>query len=582
MLCTLRIRNLVLVDELELELSGGLNVLTGETGAGKSVLLKGLQLLSGARANADVIRRDADSCLIEAVFVLSAELVERLGAEAPGLAELVDDGEIILRRIVERSGRSKLTANGHLLSKGEAEHLSGYLFDITGQHQNQSLLDSEEHEALLDRFGTPAELLDAVRASYQIFSQHRRRLEEFRKENHSKQEYFRRLGFERDELKAAQLRAGEKEQLEIELRRLSQSEFLLRTVQDLSDAFDAEPQGVLHGVSKLRHVIDAATRKDPGMQSIHELVSSAHIQLDEARRALDDYGETLELDPDKMESMRERFSEIARLERKYAKPIDELIRYYDAIAAEVAEWESGTFDIESLEKSVRESEQSLRVVERELTQVRTKNAALLSINVVRELAELGMNKAQFVVNLLPGTSSETGSDTVEFLFSANPGSDPKPLEKVASGGELSRVLLILKTLLNEQKPSLLQVFDEIDSGVGGATAQIVGEKIKALTPRYQVLIVTHAPQVAAFAERHFVISKTTEQDVTVTRVVALEEEARVNEIARMLAGKTVTANFEQSARELVALASKPPPSAVVDSDQVKRSSKSRLRKPLDA
>ncbi|MCC6953598.1 MAG: DNA repair protein RecN [Deltaproteobacteria bacterium] len=554
MLLRLRIQNFVLVDSLEIELAPGMNVITGETGAGKSILLKALEMLAGERTNGSVVRRGAERSEIEAQFVLTEELRSEIIEENPNIAEILhDEDEIILRRTIDQSGRGKITANGRLVTRGEIQHLTPLLFEITGQHESHLLTQSKEHLRLLDRFGTDDTLLGEVSAAYAAYRDAKSLLDQLRSSSGEKKEYFRRVGFECEELRSAALKRGERDQLDARLEQSANAEFLTQTGSQLLDALEGEQDGVLSQLSRMRHLAEQMVRKDPRVSSVAALLENASVQLSEARFTLSDWAASVSLDPDELENLRERISEIARLERKYGREESALIDYYETIAAEVAAWESGSLDESKLEERVRATRAAFDVVATKLTAARRVSGEKLSKLVEHELSDLKMDRARFSLEIKLRDPSEAGADDLQFLFSANPGEPLRPLNQVASGGELSRVLLILKTLLRSAAGSTLQVFDEIDTGIGGAVAQLVGEKIRSLTPHSQVLLVTHAPQIASLGDRHFVIWKEQLEDTTTANIRVLAEPERVQEIARMLAGKQVSSKFEDSARELLAL-----------------------------
>lgn len=552
MLSVLRLKNLAIISEIELEFGRGLNVLTGETGAGKSMILKGIELLAGKRATTDLIRHGADRLEIEGQFILDPATARLLADQELLEAKAALEGEIVVRRSVDNSGRSKIHINGRLSGAAELQQLAPYLMSITGQHQQQALLDPNHHREMLDAFGVKPELLEQVNAAYQEYAEARRLLETFRKESDSRSEYFRRLTFERDELAQANLGAGEREELEAQEIRLSSFEVLAQAVTEALELLEEEGGGIEDRLRRLRAVVSGALTLDRGLTEPFELIDSAAIQLKEADAALTAYGQSLQGDPERLEEVRGRIAEIARLERKYGKSAAELVEYLRQISDEVSDFESGAFDLEKLEKRLADARTALTKIEERLRAERLKAAEVLPKIVERELALVNMKRASFQVAVTPSASGPFGADTVEFLLSANPGEPAKPLAKVASGGELSRILLILKTVLRERSStSLLQVFDEVDAGIGGAVAQVVGERLKALAKDSQVLLITHAPQIASLANEHFLIIKTSSADSTTTEVRKLTSDERISEVARMLAGKKVTASFEGSAKELL-------------------------------
>lgn len=555
MLSVLRIQNLAIVDDLEVELGAGLNVLTGETGAGKSIVLQAISMLAGKRVNQDVIRHGAKSCEVDGLFRLSESIIDRLRDEVQEICGLFDedDDALIIRRVVEAQGRGRAYINGKLVTVSVLQRVVSQLVDITGQHQQRSLLDVEQHRVLLDGFGVPDALSDSVRERFVEYSAAQKALDMFVKESGEREEHFRRLGFERDELKAAELRVGERQELEAESAKLCNVEALGQSVQDVVAVLDDDAHGVESLLNRVRSILHSSVAVDSDLREPYDLIDSAFQQVGEARLSLSHYAASLDADPLRLDFLRERIAEIARLERKYKKSESELVDYYNEISKQLGEFESGHFSKVHLQAKADEARQALSKVELELTSVRKDLACRLEKAVEIELHKLGMKKAHFEVRVALAHSSIHGADDVEFFLAANPGEPPRALAKVASGGELSRVLLVLKSVLNEVAGPCVQVFDEVDTGIGGAIAEIVGEKLKAVSKNTQVLVVTHAPQIAALGDRHLVVQKIASDNSTHVKVLHLSQSDRVDEIARMLAGKRVSERFHDSARELLGI-----------------------------
>ena len=554
MLSLLRLKNIAIVSELEIEFQPGLNVITGETGSGKSLILKGLELLRGAKGSADLIRTGETKGEIEALFVLDPEMRERTVNELHEHYDWIDEvfceDEIVLRRVIDTSGRGKITINSRLSTRAELEAVSSALFDITGQHSQQRLLDKKFHLHCLDQFGVSRNLLLQTKKLFSSWNDVRKRLEKARLDASSNQENLRRLKFEVEELAEAGLQENEKEKLESQVKRASSVETLSSGVAEILSQLEGEAD-LEGGLDRLTGNLSKLRRLDNSLEVADSLAESISVQLGELRTELEHYLAKLEIDPEQLESFRSRLSQLSKLERKYTKSIPELVSYLLEAKRELALYEGGAYDIDLLVKQEAEEKALLSVVEEKLTKNRFSVSSLLADEIEKRLALLEMKRARFSVQISPGKSSEHGADAVEFLLAANPGEPANPLAEVASGGELSRVLLVLKTLLNEQTTPVLQVFDEIDVGVGGATAQVIGEQIKMLSKRFQVLVVTHAPQVAALADTHFVVSKELSESRTNVALKTLNVEDRVMEVARMLAGKDVSDQFIRSAEALI-------------------------------
>ncbi len=551
MLAVLRIKNFAIVELLEVEFAPGLNVITGETGAGKSILLKALELLGGARASTDVIRHGAERCEIEGLFRLSAETRAAIEAEWEHFADRLVDDELLVRRVIDQSGRGKIYLNGSLSTAGELQQLFSLLMEITSQHAQVLMLEPNEHRRLLDVFGVSEELREKVRVTYLQFAQLAKRLSTLEEQSGRREEYIKRLTDERDELRAAELGVDEEERIEQEISRLGSVEQLGALVSEALQLLEDDERGIDTQVGRLRTLVERAAELDPTVEPLSASISDLAIALGETDLALSRYAQGLEVNPEKLELLRERLSELRRLTRKYQRDLPTLMSYLSQIEAELDDYSSGGFDIESVRSELAKLRAELTVDEQALTDARKLAAAALTKKVTRGLAELGMKQARFRVDISAKESSVDGADNVEFMLAANPGEDFRALKRVASGGELSRILLVLRTLESSGARETVHVFDEVDSGVGGAVAQVVGEKLKSVSKKAQVILVTHAPQIAAFADRHFHVAKEVVANSTRASVCVLTAEATVHEIARMLAGRKVTANFEDSARELL-------------------------------
>lgn len=552
MLSVLRIQNLAIVEDLEIEFGPGMNVLTGETGAGKSIVLRAMELLMGKRASTDLLRSGADQCVVEGLFLLGEKTSAGTEDDDNDLSDLLNEDELLIRRVLDRSGRGKITANGRLVTAGMLQHLAPQLLDITGQHQQRTLLDSDHHRTVLDDFGVPRPLRESVAAAFREYAHAKQRLDSFLKDQGERQEYFRRISFERDELAAAQLEDGKRARLEQELRRLASMETLTSLLNRALEIMDTGESNLDGQFRALAGIVDSLVGIDPALSDGAQLIESASVQIGEAKLLLEEYAADLEAEPDRLESLREQVAEIAKLERKYGRQEPDLVEYYRRIEVELADLQSGAMDETALRKKFDDARAALTVVERELTAAREQAGKKLASTVKAALKPLGMKHAEFLVRRQDAPSSASGADAIEFHLSANPGEPPQELAKVASGGELSRILLVLKTILNERSGAQTQIFDEVDTGISGAVAQIVGEKLRQVSKLAQVILVTHSPQIAAFADRHYCISKSVSGSRTSTSLSLLDDAERVRHIASMLGGKKVSAHFEQSARELLA------------------------------
>ena len=553
MLTTLRVTNLAVVDELEVEFTNGLNVMTGETGSGKSVILKAIELLAGRRGGADLIRHGEERCVVEGVFLVASkdELRERLRADDESLADSIESEEILIRRVFEKTGRGKIYVNGGLVGATSLQSLGEQLIDITGQHQQHTLLNPASHLTLLDLFGVPEKLRLEMKTAYEDYARARERYKKFSEDSAQQALEVARYQDELRELDAAGLVVGGRATLEAELHRLAHVEVLTANIQRAMEVLEEEEQSLDDRLRELLGLLEKMAAIDPNFSQVIQLVEAASAQLSESGLLLSQMGSRLEMSPERLEEVREQIAEIARLERKYGKKEDLLIAYRDKVREKLEQLGGGELSLDKLKEEFERSEQVAKGIAAKLSETRKRLSAQLSQQVAKDLALLNMKRAQFQVSLQTKDLSATGAEAVEFLFSANPGEPPRPLQKVASGGELSRVLLVLKTLLNEKNLPGTQVFDEIDSGISGAVSHVVGEKLLAVAKTSQVILVTHSPQIASLADSHFLIEKVTSKSSTNSSIRKLDRKQRIEQLAGMLAGKEVSSHFEKSAEELL-------------------------------
>ena len=561
MLRELRIRNFALIDEVVLELKPGLNIITGETGAGKSMILNALALITGERSSTDVIRNQEEEASVEALFdALPSEI-------ARGLAEtgFATDDELIVKRIVHRSGKNRVYLNGSLAPRAVLAQIGGLLVHIYGQHEHQTLLQPEVHLSSLDAFAELEGPARAMRTSYQMLAAAWNEL------NHAKQslEQKRRekglLEAQAEELEQAKLKPGEEEELRAAKNLLGHSEKLYQGCREGEELL-YESDGALVGrlgkyVGRLRELAGI----DQHLHPTADLLESSLVQLQEAAAQLRRYAERVHFDPGSLEQVEDRLAEIQRLKRKFGGTIDDILRLQDEINKSLSSLEQGEGQIAALEKTFADARQAAWEGAAKISNARQRAAKRLKRDMERELKTLGMPETMFEVRFMTNDEkadvppffiagkklTERGMDQVEFHFSPNPGEPPKPLAKIASGGELSRLMLALKALVLTTGEVATLLFDEVDAGIGGRVAEIVGKKLKQVAARHQVLSVTHLPQIAAMADAHYVVEKEVEKGRTFTRIKELTESDRVAEIARMLGGIKVTEQVRRHAEELV-------------------------------
>jgi DNA repair protein RecN (Recombination protein N) len=565
MLSELRVRDLAVIADVTLKLRPGLNVLTGETGAGKSMLVDALALLLGERASADVVRPGAPRAVVEAVFDLSAPTA---GSPAPAASaaavarELgidLDDDQLIVRRDINAEGKNRAWANGSPTTVGALARLGQVLVDLHGQHEAQSLLRPAEQRDILDAFGDAASERATVERVYTQAAELRdqeRQLAQKLDEIRRRADYLRHVA---QEIAGAQLKLGEDELLAVEAKRLANVEELTRLAERLEGLVDGEDGTALHALSQASRTLDQLERIDPSVASWRELLDQAYAGAEEVARQVRGYAAEIERDPGRLEVVERRRDLLYRLLQKYGPGIADVIRFGEEAQRELSLLDTADDDLNDLAARRAAAETALREAAQQLTAKRKKAAARLAKGVEELLPGLGMPGGGFAARLTPAeTISQAGADEVVFLVQLNLGLEARPLAQVASGGELSRLMLALKVVLarHDKLPTL--VFDEVDQGIGGEVAVQVGEALGQVAASRQVLVITHLPQIAAQAVHHLVVSKRPKGGIATADVRTVSGEERIQEIARML-GDAEGAVARQHARELLGKAAYPPP-----------------------
>ena len=548
MITDLFIKNFAIIDNLQVTFLPGFNILTGETGAGKSIIVDAVNLILGGRASADLIRTGADEATVEAIFDLGSHaelraLLDDLGVEC--------DGELLIRRIISRSGKNRVFIGGGLSTTAVLADLARRLINIYGQHESQTLLKPENHLMLLDGY---AGLLPLRAGFSSLFDEYRGILVAMRRIEEGEQEALKRfdlLAFQSEEIGAAVLVDGEEEELSNERQLLAHTEKLLVTGQESFERLYAGETSIIGELQRVVAAVGEIATIDGSLSPVASALNDAALQLEDSAFTLRDYSSRLEADPARLQAVEDRLDLLNRLKRKYAPTIAGILALKEELDRELDELRSRERTRGALDGALKELDEKLAVRGKELTEKRLATAGELKLAMERELAELAMKHAVFEVAFEPLVEPRaSGMERAEFLFSPNPGEAPRPLAKIASGGELSRLMLALKQVHPESDVPTL-VFDEVDTGIGGATSSHVGEKLKRVARRQQVLCITHLPQVAAFADHHFRVEKRVEEGRTVTAVTCLEGENRVAELARMLGGVTVTEKTLAHAREMI-------------------------------
>lgn len=550
MLTELRIRDFAVIDRLTLRLGAGLNALTGETGAGKSIIVGALSLLLGERASADVVRTGAARAEVEGVFDVEDNAAVRAALAGQGLEP--EDGLLIIRREIAAGGRGRVWVNGVASTVGLLGELGVHLVDLHGQHEHQTLLQPRNQRDVLDAWSDARELAVAVQREHARLLAARAGLDALDARTRETEQRADYLRFQLQEIEGAQLRAGEEEELEGEVRRLSHAGELAGLAESLHDELYAREDCVTARVVEVRHTLDRLARIDDSLAEWKETVQNALFSLQELGREMGDYAAGVEQDPARLDALRNRLDLISRLKRKYGPEIDDVLALASQARRELDALDSAELDREALEREIGDARKALDAAARRLSKARGAGAKRLAAEIASVLPDLGMPGARFEVALTalaePGPH---GGEDVEFRIAVNAGFEPRPLSRVASGGELSRVMLALKTALAKLDNVPTLVFDEVDAGIGGRVANQVGEKLAAVAAHHQVFVITHLPQIASRARHHLLVQKLDRDGITATTVGQLEDDARVRELARLLGGDPESDVSREHARELL-------------------------------
>ena len=576
MLKTLLIKNYALIEEIEVEFESGLNIITGETGAGKSILIDALSLVLGGRANSDVIRRGADKAVVEALFGMSGN--KRVKDLIQG-QDLEVGHELILRREISAKGHNRCFVNDTPVTLSLMQAVGDLLVDLHGQHDHQSLLRVETHIDLLDDFGGLSGLREEYAASYDRLTQSFTELEELQARERQLRERKDLYEFQIQEIDAMMPQRGEEEALETELRILENSEKLFEATSHLHQVLYEGEQAVYDQLVLARNQLEDLSRIDKTFDDVKNECASAVAIVSEVAKFIQSYNSKIEFNPERLEQIRDRLGKLSLLKKKYGGSVDAIIEHREKIGREFALAENFEGEIKKLKERIEGERRTCSAAAQRLSAKRREHVGRIDNSVVAELAKLGISNARFdvkVENRLMGKTNGSpqplrayvklgrefyeatpkGIDVVEFHISTNLGEDLKPLVKVASGGEISRIMLALKTILAKSERLPLLIFDEIDVGVSGRIALAVGKSLKSLSQFHQVIAITHLPQIAGLADTHFVVEKLEREKRTRTRLRKLELEERVEEVAKLMSGTQITDAGIKGARELMGLARK--------------------------
>ena len=551
MLKLLRIKNIAVISAVELELGPGLTALTGETGAGKSILIDALGLLLGERSSADLIRTGEEQAVVEAV--VDGEGAEAV-LEAHGLPAA--DGEIILRREITASGKGRASVNGALAPVATLRALAPWVATIHGQHGASGLLDADSHLGILDRSAGLEADASAMADAFRDARDAEARLLALRDARRDAERQREMLAHQADEIERAGLQPGEEDALRREKAVQANAGRLAALTAEAYAALYEDEGAVLTRLGHVYRKIEDLARIDDRFAPHLEARAAARAPLEDLAFFLRDYASSLDVSPGRLDEIETRLALVERLKRRYGATVEEVLAFGASCREKLAALDDPASAERALEARRAAASERYLGLARSLARRRRQAGEALAERVRRELAQLAMEKARFEVAFTPAPEgsehwTERGTDAVEFALSANPGEDLRPLARIASGGELSRILLALNTVTAAGEPGRTLVFDEVDAGIGGRVAEVVGRKLHAIAGRHQVLCVTHLPQIAAQADRHFAVSKRQAKGRTVTDVAALDAGARIEEVARMLGGETITEATRRHAREMV-------------------------------
>ncbi|MCX7845048.1 MAG: DNA repair protein RecN [Dictyoglomaceae bacterium] len=564
MLLALHVKDFAIIDEITLDFQEGLNVITGETGAGKSLLIDALSFLLGERVSTEIIRTGSNKAIVEALFSVNPFIESIL--DEWGIPK-EEDNTLLVYREINKTGRSKCRVNGELVTVGMLEKLLSNIMEIHGQYEHQKILHRDAQLELMDFFGGE-ECLKQKRIVKEMFESLRKLYSErdniYEKEK-ERQQRIDLLKFQIEEIDRAKLVKGEEETL-IEERKFLQN--LEKIKNSLEEAYillyeSQDPQiSALDQISKSLNLISSLSSLDKNIENIYELLSNSKLYLEEAIDSLIRFKDGLNIESSKLEEVEERLYRISQLKRKYGRTIEEILEYRKKIEEELRELLSSEERLEEIEKEIQILEEQIIYEAKKLSEIRREISKTFEENIERELKDLGMENAKFSVRFLEPIGSHVllikdmkisskGLEDIEFLLSTNPGEDLKTLKNIASGGEISRIMLSLRTIINKIDQTPILIFDEIDTGIGGETSYLLAQKLWNLSLGKQVFCVTHLPQIAAWADAHFYVEKKMINEQTRVKVSMLEEKSRIIELSRMFGGSIVSEVSQQHAKEML-------------------------------
>ena len=558
MLSELNIKNFALIDKLNIEFQAGFNVLTGETGAGKSIILDALDILMGARAYKEIIRTDSKTAYIEALF--HPDKLDEINEILSENGISVEDEMLLVSREINQDGRNKGRINGQLVTVSLIQEIAPYLIDIHGQHEQQSLLNEDTHLMILDQYVKHdiKELKEDVKEYYKEMAEIKNKLNNIDIDEQSRARKIDLYQFQIDEIKKADLKENEDDKLHKKYKKLSNMEeiyALCGEIESLINADDYSQSGFMDQIGHYMKRLENFTEYDDQLAEFQKALQTIYYEMEELSFGLDDYVANIDFNQEELKRIEERLDLINRLKRKYGDSIKEILEYKNELEDKLNELKNQEQIIEELEKKLDKLRKEYDNKAAKLSEIRQKQAEQFEKDIKDELKDLAMEKARLKVQFKKADRSETGIDEVKFLISTNPGEDLKPLSKIISGGELSRIMLAFKNIMADIDKVETIIFDEVDKGIGGKTAQKMAEKLYRISKKRQVICVSHLPQVASMGDYHYYINKNTSEDKkTVTNIRRLNEKETIEELARMLGGVKLTDTTKSHAREMLKMA----------------------------
>lgn len=565
MIIELKIENVALISQLTFRPNSTFTVLTGETGAGKSILLGALSLILGERASADLIRANCEAASVEGLFD---------SAQVPSLALLLaehglpacEEDSLILKREFFRNGRGKCYVNGSLTTLGILQKIGTLLVDLHGQHAHQSLLHKDEQRLLLDNWAGLQQLNQQVEEAYHRLRYCKEAQAQLAMDEAERARRLDLLSFQINEIEQAELKPGEMDQLNEERRKLLHAEKIVTAIQAGLDVLHRREEGAVHdNLAATAQSLSALIDYDATLSTVVDELHQAGTLVDEVVNRLSDFIDSFEADPNRLEWIETRLDLLQKLQRKYGPDEQAMLTYHAQIQQELTALNVRDEQLERLVADEQQQVARLTDFSRRLSNERSRAGQALAQQMAQELKVLGFQQAEFIVKVTPRWDEQgwvkldqqgvkcgpAGYDDIEFLIAPNPGETAKPVAKTASGGELSRIMLAIKVIASKSASVPTMIFDEVDAGIGGATAEAVGKRLHALADRHQVIVITHLPQIARFAGKHFQVQKHVEQGRTTTTVLPLDNQERIQELARLLAGDHITETALQHAKELI-------------------------------